>query len=281
MDNGDPQIMQYRTLGKTGLKVSEIGYGGGRVRPEHDEQSLVNMLHYAIDQGINYLDTAPNYGGGYSETIIGKGIAGRREKCLVATKTEAYDPEGIVTDVEGSLKRLNTDYIDVLQFHGGWFYAKETEQILNGGGLEKYVKLKEEGKVRYIGFSADGPSGGTEELIATGAFDMIQIHYNLMYQSTCDMFGRRGIIPDAVAQDMGIVLMRSTTSNVFQNLVKHCFPNEMAELDVDSFLLNYSLSNPMVNVALMSLQSTDDVDWTNAVSDNVDERIDIRKIHGR
>jgi hypothetical protein len=77
------------------------------------------------------------------------------------------------------------------------------------------------------------------------------------------------------------VLMRSTTSNVFQNLMKHCFPNEMAAVDVDSFLLNYSLSNPMVNVALMSLQSTDDVDWTNAVSDNVDARLDLRAIHGK
>ena len=272
--------MQYRTLGKTGLSVSEIGYGGGRVRPEHDETTLVNMLHYAMDSGLNYLDTAPDYGGGYSETIIGKAIAGRRESCIIATKTEAYHPDGVATDVEGSLQRLGTDYIDVLQFHGGWFYAEEIDQILNKGGLEAYLKLKADGKVRFLGFSADGPSGGTEQLIATGEFDMMQTHYNLMYQSTCDAFGRRGIIPDAVAQEMGIVLMRSTTSNAFQNLMKHCFPNEMANVDVDSFLLNYSLSNPMVNVALMSLQSINDVDWTNAVSDNVDARLDLRAVHG-
>lgn len=273
--------MQYRTLGKTGLRVSEIGYGGGRVRPEHDINALVNMIHYAIDRGVNYIDTAPTYGGGISETVIGKAISDRRDSCILATKTEALDPDGITSDVEGSLKRLDTDYIDVLQFHGGWFYEGETDQILNGGGLEKYLKLKKDGKVRYIGFSADGPSGGTEQLIATGEFDMIQIHYNLMYQSTCDMFSKRGIIPDAVKQEMGIVLMRSTTSNVFQNLVKHCFAKEMAEVDVDSFLLNYSLSNPKVNVALMSLQSNGDVDWTNAVSDDVKARLNLRAIHGR
>ncbi len=273
--------MQYRTLGKTGLTVSEIGYGGGRIRPEHDVHSLVNIIHYAIDCGVNFIDTAPNYADGYSETVIGKAIADRRHACIVATKTEAYDPDGIATDVEGSLKRIGTDYIDVLQFHGGWFYEKETEQILNGGGLEKYLKLREEGKVRCIGFSADGPSGGAEQLIATGELDMMQIHYNLMYQSTCDTFSRRGVIPDAVAQEMGIVLMRSTTSNAFQNLIQHCFPNVMADVDVDSFLLNYALSNPMVNVALMSLQSTNDVDWTRAVSDNVDARLDLRAIHGR
>ena len=59
-----------------------------------------------MDSGLNYLDTAPDYGGGYSETIIGKAIAGRRESCIVATKTEEYDPDGIATDVEGSLRRL-------------------------------------------------------------------------------------------------------------------------------------------------------------------------------
>lgn len=273
--------MQYRTLGKTGLSVSEIGYGGGRVRPEHDERQLVKMLHHAFDSGINYLDTAPTYGGGYSEIVIGKAIAERREACIVATKTEAFDPAGIVADVEGSLQRLGTDYIDILQFHGGWFYAEHTEQILNGGGLAAYLKLKEEGKVRFIGFSADGPSGGVEQLIATGELDMMQIHYNLMYQSTCDAFGKRGVIPDAEAQEIGIVLMRSTTSNAFQNLMHHCFPNEMAAVDVDSFLLNYSLSNPLVDVALMSLQSIADVEWTNAVSDDVAARLNLQAIHGR
>ena len=89
------------------------------------------------------------------------------------------------------------------------------------------------------------------------------------------------LIPDAIKQEMGIVLMRSTTSNVFQNLIKQCFSDEMAAVDVDSFLLNYSLSNPKVNVALMSLQSNEDVDWTNAVSDDVNARLNLRAIHGR
>ena len=115
---------------------------------------------------------------GYSETVIGKAIADRRASCIVATKTEAYDPDGIRADVAGSLERLGTDYIDVLQFHGGWFYAEETDQVLNRGGLETYLKLKAEGTVRFIGFSADGPSGGAEQMIATGEFDMIQTHYN-------------------------------------------------------------------------------------------------------
>jgi hypothetical protein len=108
---------------------------------------------------------------------------------------------------------------------------------------------------------------------------MMQIHYNLMYQSTCDLFGNRGVIPDAVEQEMGIVLMRSTTSRVFPRLMRQCFPQEAQNLDLDAFLLNYVLSNPLVNVALMSLQSTADVEWTNAVSDRVEDRLDLKALH--
>ena len=112
--------MQYRTLGRTELRVSEIGYGGGRVRPDQDEQALIQMLHHAFDVGLNYIDTAPTYGSGLSETVIGKAIQGRKDGLILATKTEAFDPQGILADVEGSLTRLQTDVIDVLQFHGGW-----------------------------------------------------------------------------------------------------------------------------------------------------------------
>ena len=273
--------MQYRTLGRTGLQVSEVGYGGGRVNPAQDSRPLVDMLHAAFGAGLNYLDTAPDYGGGFSEEIIGEAVKGRRDECVIATKTEAFDPKGIIADVDGSLERLGVDVIDVLQFHGGWFTEEETQQILDDGGLETYRRLRNEGKVRFLGFSADGPSAGVERMIATGEFDVMQIHYNLMYQSTCDAFGNRGVIPDARAQEMGIVLMRSTTSGAFPKLMRHCFGKEMEGVDLDSFLLNFVLSNPMVDTALMSLQSVEDVTWTNAVSDDIGARLDLGEIYRR
>ena len=274
--------MQYRTLGRTQLRVSEVGYGGGRIRPDQDEGQIINMLHHAFDRGFNFIDTAPTYGNGISETIIGKAMQGRRDKCIIATKTEALDPQSLIADVEASLKRLQIDVIDVLQFHGGWWSSsEEVDQILDGGGLETYQKLRDQGKIRFLGFSADGPSSGVERMIVTGKFDMMQIHYNLMYQSTCDFFGNCGVIPDAEAQGMGIVLMRSTTSSVFPKLMQQCFPKEMEGVDLDSFLLNYVLSNPLVDVALMSLQNLDDVEWTNATSDRVDMRLELREIHRR
>ena len=273
--------MQYRTLGRTGLRVSEVGYGGGRIASTQDRRPLIDMLHAAFEVGLNYLDTAPDYGGGFSEEIIGEAVKGRRDECIIATKTEAFDPEGIVADVDGSLRRLGIDVIDVLQFHGGWFSEEETQQVLDNGGLETYRRMRNQGKVRFLGFSADGPSAGVERMIGTGEFDVMQIHYNLMYQSTCDAFGGRGVIPDAKAQGMGIVLMRSTTSGAFPKLMRHCFTKKMEGVDLDGFLLNFVLSNPMVDSALMSLQSVEDVNWTNTVSDNLDARLDLQEIYNR
>ena len=273
--------MKYRILGRTGLNASEIGYGGGRIRSGQDPQVVIEILHQAFDVGLNFIDTAPTYGEGTSETIIGKAISGKRDQLIITTKTEDYDPKGIVSSVEESLKRLNTDIIDILQFHGGWFTSSEASQVLDQGGLETYKKLKNQGKIRFIGFSADRPATGGVLLISTDEFDIMQIHYNLMYQSTCDSFATRGVIADAERQEIGIILMRSTTSQSFQRLMHHSFPGQIAEAEIDSFLLNYVLSNPLVDVALMSLQSSNDIIWTNAVSDATDTRIDLQKIHGR
>ncbi len=107
----------------------------------------------------------------------------------------------------------------------------------------------------------------------------MQIHYNLMYQSTCDLFSNRGVIPDAHRHEMGIVLMRSTTSHAFTKLMQQCFPEETKALELNKFLLNYVLSNPLVNVALMSLQSMKDIEWTSTVSDRISDRLDLKAFH--
>ncbi|MBC8231914.1 hypothetical protein H8E77_20375, partial [bacterium] len=90
-----------------------------------------------------------------------------------------------------------------------------------------------------------------------------------------------GVMPEAEAQNMGIILMRSTTSSAFPKLMRLSFPEKMADVDLDSFLLNYVLSNSLVDVALMSLQNVEDVEWTNAVSDNVNARLNLREVHRR
>jgi aryl-alcohol dehydrogenase-like predicted oxidoreductase len=284
--------MRYRTLGRTGLCVSEIGFGGAqagipdyieRWNPagEHEQRSVTDALNRALDLGLSYIDTAPGYGSGISEEVLGRVIGRRRSECVVATKTGARDPAGIRQSVEGSLRRLQTDVIDVLQFHGGWYPPEDTEALLNRGGLETCQKLREEGKVRFLGFTAEGPSGGVSQLIATGAFDVMQARYNFMYQHPCDYVNpEAGILREAKAQDMGVVTMRTLTSGTFQKLMRESFP-ALADADLDGFLLNYVLSNPLVDVALVGMRRVEEVERNDALSDDAARRLDMAGIHYR
>jgi len=283
--------MQYRTLGRTGLRVSEIGFGGAQVGiPNYMEKwdpagaaeqaTIIEALNHALDIGLNYIDTAPGYGNGISEEILGRVIGKRRAECVVATKVSDYDGKSVTASVEHSLRRLQTDVIDVIQFHGGDYPADALDTILNGGGLDAFRKLRDQGKVRFLGFTAELPSGGVSHLIATGAFDVMQIRYNVMYQGACDFINERGAMREAEAQQMGIVIMRPMTSGIFQRLMKRAFP-QLSEADLGAFLLNYVLSNPLVDVAIIGMRRAEEVDRNNAVSDDTAARLDLAAVHDR
>ena len=122
--------MQYRTLGRTGLSVSEVGFGGagiGHVWGETTDAEAQRAVRRALDLGINFFDTSPMYGGGRSEENLGAALAGRRQEAYIATKVrlqgeeERASPENMAAAVrrslEASLGRLNTDYVDLLQVH--------------------------------------------------------------------------------------------------------------------------------------------------------------------
>jgi aryl-alcohol dehydrogenase-like predicted oxidoreductase len=238
----------------------------------------VRAIRRGLDLGLNYLDTAPGYGAGLGEEIFGEGIAGRRDEVVLATKTGARDPAGITASVEESLRRLGTDRVDVLQFHGGWYPAEDVEKILRQGGLETYQQLREQGKVRFLGFTAEGPSGGVSELIASGAFDVMQCRYNLMFQHPCDFINEAGIIREAKAHLMGVVTMRTLTSGDFQRIILQSFPQAAAGLDLNRFLLNFVLSNPLVDVALVGMRRPEEVEANNTLSDDVSARLDLKEI---
>ena len=192
--------MHYRILGRTGLCVSEVGVGGaqfgipdymGRWDPftVNAQGQTTATIHRALSLGYNYFDTAPGYGDGRSEVMVGQALQGRREGVVVATKVSAGlwgSPSAIRDSVENSLRRLQVDVIDVIQFHGGWYNKGEDSIILEQGGLATLERLREEGKVRYLGFTCEGPSGGVERLIASGAFDTMQVRYSLMFQHPSD-----------------------------------------------------------------------------------------------
>lgn len=286
--------MQYRILGRTGLRVSEVGMGGaqfgipdymGHWDPFTEEAQRITTatIHRALELGYNYFDTAPGYGEGRSEEMVGNALRGHRDEVIIATKVSRDtwgSPSEIRRSVEGSLRRLQADVIDIIQFHGGWYNRGEDMVILGEGGLETFQQLREEGKVRFLGFTSEGPSGGVERLIASGAFDTMQVRYNLMYQHPSDFENNEGIIRLADAQGMGIILMRPLTSGVFQRLMAATFP-QIPALDVGRLLLNYVLSDPYVDVALVGMRELRFVDINNAISDDVSSRLDLEALHYR
>jgi aryl-alcohol dehydrogenase-like predicted oxidoreductase len=247
---------------------------------EKEQQSVIDALNRALDLGLNYIDTAPSYGDGISEEVLGRVIAKRRDECVVATKVSSYHPESVVASAENSLRRLQTDVIDILQFHGGTYPEEDLQVILNRGGLEALQKLQDQGKIRFLGFTAELPSGGASRLVATGAFDVMQVRYNFMYQDSCDFMFPGGLMHEAELQGMGIVAMRPLTSGIFQRLMPSLFP-QLAGADLAGFLLNYVLSNPLVDVAIVGMRRASEVEQNNAISDNTALRLDLERVHRR
>jgi aryl-alcohol dehydrogenase-like predicted oxidoreductase len=283
--------MQYRILGRTGLTVSEIGFGGAQVgipnymetwdpAGEREQQTIIDALNRALDLGLNYVDTAPSYGDGTSEQVLGRVVGKRRGEIVLATKLSSYDGDSVIASAEQSLRRLRTDVIDILQFHGGTYEQDDLDTILNRGGLEALQTLRDQGKIRFLGFTAELPSGGVSTLIATGAFDVMQIRYNFTYQCACDFINPRGVMREAENQNMGIVIMRPLSSGIFQRLMATAFP-QLADADLSAFLLNYVLSNPFVDVAIIGMRRAAEAEQNNALSDNTSLRLDLEQVHDR
>lgn len=139
--------MEYRNLGKTGLKVSRLGFGGIPIQ-RIDAEGTRKLMHQLLDAGVNYIDTARGYT--VSEEYLGFGLDGIREHFILATKGRALTKAAMQADIETSLRNLRTDYIDLYQFHNP--SAADLEQILApGGAMEAMQEAKAAGKIRHIG----------------------------------------------------------------------------------------------------------------------------------
>lgn len=180
--------MLYKTLGKTGLKVSIIGFGASPLGAEFgpvDPQESRRAVNYAIDHGINYFDVAPYYGRTLAETRLGEFLEGKRDKIILTSKACRYDitdfdysAQRIMRSIEESLKRLRTDYVDLYQIHDVE-YAKR-EQVINEA-IPAMLKLKQQGKVRLIGITGY-PLTPLKEIAQTADVDTVLTYcrYNLM-----------------------------------------------------------------------------------------------------
>jgi uncharacterized protein len=156
----------YRTLGKTGVKVSGVGCGIGLI-PDPA------VLARAIDLGINYFDTARGYERGKSEEIAGTAFKGRRNKIVLASKTDAMTKAEVFKDMDDSLKALQTDHLDVWHLH-----SRDTPDKITDELVEACETLKKQGKTRFIGVSAHDINAVVDKIVKIGKFDVVQTTYS-------------------------------------------------------------------------------------------------------
>ncbi|HEX9878786.1 MAG TPA: aldo/keto reductase [Candidatus Binatia bacterium] len=190
--------MRLRSLGDTGLKVSELGFGGGPISGDYlgpaDDAESLRALNRALDLGINFYDTVDRQGSGRSERLIGQAFKGKRDKVIIATKggrLPGPSGEKILTDysrrhihlaIEASLKRLQSDYVDLYQIHN-----PPLEVIAKGEVFEVFDELKRQGKTRFVGLCAGKPVEGLNAM-ERGGFHAIQAAYNLLDQeAACEL----------------------------------------------------------------------------------------------
>lgn len=191
--------MKYRPFGKMGYNVSALGFGAMNLPGVPFEQAKA-ALNYALDCGINYIDTAAAYRN--SEEIIGNSISHRRREFFLATKTAERGYASAKAEIESSLVKMKTDHVDLLQIHYV-NYVQEFKQIMDdGGAYEAALEAKREGKVRHIGLTGHRPEL-LAKWISKGQFDQVLFHLNL-----AQPFAKDELIPALNAQHMGKVAMK-------------------------------------------------------------------------
>jgi aryl-alcohol dehydrogenase-like predicted oxidoreductase len=198
--------MQYRQLGRTGLRVSEIGLGTMMFGEKTGEAEAIRIIHQALDAGVNLIDVADVYAGGESERIVGKALKGRRHEAILATKGGRPTPLGeglsrryLYMAVEASLERLQTDYIDLYQVHR-WDPHTPLEET-----LEALTDLVRQGKIRYIGCSNFAAwqlckALWISDVRRLAPFISVQPRYNLIYREA-----EAELFPLCLAEGVGVL----------------------------------------------------------------------------
>jgi aryl-alcohol dehydrogenase-like predicted oxidoreductase len=202
----------YRTLGNTGEKVSCAGLGGYHIGMQSDPQESIRIIRTALDEGINFLDNCWDYNGGASEIRMGKALRdGYRQKAFLMTKIDGRSKKGSARQIDESLRRLQTDRIDLLQFHE---VIRDTDPELifaANGGMEAVVEAREKGKVRYIGFTGHKSPDIHLKMLNTAfahkfTLNTVQMPLNLM-DAHYDSFEKK-VLPVLVEHNIGVLGMK-------------------------------------------------------------------------
>jgi len=205
--------MPYRTLGRSGEKVSLIGVGGGHIGAPPDEQEAIRIVRTAIDNGVNFMDNSWDYHDGASEVRMGKALKdGYRQKVFLMTKIDGQTRASATQQMEDSLRRLQVETIDLLQFHEVIRPTDPERIFAAGGAFEALVDAKKAGKIRYIGFTGHKDPDIHLKMLNTGfqhgfTFDAVQMPLNVMdahYRSFA-----KAVVPVLVQHGIGVLGMKS------------------------------------------------------------------------
>jgi predicted aldo/keto reductase-like oxidoreductase len=202
----------YRTLGRTGEKVSMVGIGGYHLGMQHDEQESIRIIRTALDSGVNFLDNCWDYNGGQSEVRMGKALReGYRQKAFLMTKIDGRTRQAASQQLEESLRRLQTDYVDLLQFHEVIRFGDPERVFAPGAGMETLLEAKKQGKVRYIGFTGHKSPDIHLKMLQTAfahdfTFDTVQMPLNVM-DAHYESFEKK-VLPVLVEHNIGVLGMK-------------------------------------------------------------------------
>jgi hypothetical protein len=281
-----------RPLGVTGLNVSALGFGGAVIGIEGylkqpGEEAVIALdvaratVAAARAKGVNFFDTAPGYGGGRSEAIIGETLEPYRDSVHLATKVGVHPgehPEAWTASVMRSLERLRTDHVDLLQLHGNTWTDELADWVL-AEPLPWLETMRRQGLARWIGLTAEAPSAGLERLLRSGRFHVLQMAYSVIYQCACD-YQRApfGVIPLAKELGMGVLTMRTTTSGVLHNLLRAEFP-DLGDDRISRLAIKFVLSTPEVDCALVGMGDPGEVDANCGLAADLANRFDLVALH--
>jgi hypothetical protein len=244
------QVASYRRLGRTNAMVSDISLGSGNIKD-------VEVARLALERGVNYFDTAPDYAGAESERILGEAMRGRRDQVFLATKfclPDGHLPNDtpvpkVIEAVEGSLRRLQTDYVDLIHIHA----CDRLDRLMAPNMHEAFDRLKEQGKARFLGVSSHTPNleAVAHAAIDSGRFDVIMLAYHFgMWRDL------ESILAKANARGVGVVAMKTLKGAQHTNLA--AFREDASSYSQAAF--RWVLSNPDVSCLVVSFSKLQHVD---------------------
>ena len=259
-----PQVRRYAPLGRTGMKISDISFGADRLSPGQED-----LVRHAFDVGINYFDTAETYRGGDSEATLGNALHGKRDKVFLTSKTLAQPDTGkqaMMQALEGSLRRLQTDYVDVYFNHA----VNDVARLENPEWYEFAAAAKKQGKIRFTGMS--GHAGHLTQCLDyaldSGKFDVILCAYNFgqdprFYQRFLggfDMVARQPDLPRVIQKarqrDVGVVVMKTLMGARLNDMR----PYERDNATFAQAAFRWVLSNPNVDGLIVSMTNRESID---------------------